>query len=304
MSILVVGSVALDSVETPFGKVEEALGGSATYFATAASLFAPVKLVAVVGEDFPQRHLDYLGSRSIDLRGLQVAPGHTFRWAGLYDYDLDVTHTLDTQLNVFAEFHPDLPSGYEEAPFVFLANIDPELQHEVLEKVRAPRLTMMDTMNFWIRGKREALVSTMAAVDVVTMNEAELRMFAGTNSVVAAARRVLELGPKALIVKKGEYGAVIFTDSTYFVTPAYPMEEVKDPTGAGDSFAGGFLGYLASQGEVTNQAIKKAMVYGSVVASFTVEEFGVARLATVTPQEIAARYREFQEFTHFEVRGD
>ncbi len=304
MSILVVGSVALDSVETPFGKVNEALGGSATYFATAASLFAPVKLVAVVGQDFPQEHLDYLGRRSIDLDGLQVVQGRTFRWAGRYDYDLDVTHTLETQLNVFADFHPRLPSSYQDVPFVFLANINPELQLEVLQKMKAPRLTMMDTMNLWIGSSREALVRTISAVDIVTMNESELRMFAGTNSVVAAARQVLGLGPKALIVKKGEYGAVLFTDSSYFVTPAYPLEEVKDPTGAGDSFAGGFMGYLASHGEVTPQAIKRAMVYGSVIASFTVEDFSVGRLATVTASEIAARYREFQEFTHFEAHRD
>ncbi|MBI2304885.1 MAG: sugar kinase [Chloroflexi bacterium] len=299
MSILVVGSVALDTVQTPFGKVTEALGGSATYFAMAASLFAPVNMVAVVGRDFPKEHLQYLRSRPIDLSGLQMAPGHTFRWAGVYDYDLNTTHTLETRLNVFADFHPQLTPGYEETPFVFLANIDPDLQREVLERIKSPKVTMMDTMDFWIGRKREALEHTIRGVDIVTMNEAELRMFAGTNSVVAAARQVLRLGPKALIVKKGEYGAVLFTDSLYFVTPAYPLEEVKDPTGAGDSFAGGFMGYLAARGEFSPESIKQAMVHGSVIASFTVEEFSVRRLATVTWEEIASRYREFQEFTYF-----
>lgn len=299
MSLLVVGSVALDSVETPFGKVDNVVGGSAMYFATAASIYTKLSLVAVVGTDFDRQHIDFLAQRGVDLSGLQIADGNTFRWAGVYDYDLNTTHTLNTQLNVFGSFHPKLPAGYEKSEFVFLANIDPDLQYEVLRQTR-PRLSLMDTMDFWITGKRESLTRTIAVVDMVTMNESEARMFAGTSSVIAAARHILGLGPKAVIIKKGEYGAVLFTDNSYFVSPAYPLEEVRDPTGAGDSFAGGFMGYLASSGDLSDQSIRRAMIHGSVIASFTVEDFSVGRLATVTADDIAARYREFQSFTLFE----
>ncbi|MDO8672117.1 MAG: PfkB family carbohydrate kinase [Dehalococcoidia bacterium] len=301
MSVLVVGSVALDNVETPFGKVEDSLGGSATYFATAASAYAPVRLVAVVGHDFPRAHVEYLQSRGVDTAGLEIADGKTFRWAGRYDYDLNVTHTLDTQLNVFADFHPKLPDSFKDSEIVFLANIDPDLQFEVLRQVPRPQLTMMDTMNFWIQGKRDSLIRTIRAVDVVTMNESEVRMFAGTSSLLVGARRILELGPKALIVKKGESGAVLFSHASYFVAPAYPLEEVKDPTGAGDTFAGGFLGYLAKCGDMSPANIRRAVVHGSVVASFTVEDFSIGRLRTLREEEIAARYQEFKHFTHFEA---
>ena len=299
MSLLVVGSVALDSVETPFGKIDNAVGGSAMYFAIAASIYTKLNLVAVVGTDFAREHIDSLARRGVDLSGLQIADGATFRWAGVYDYDLNITCTLDTQLNVFANFHPKLPPGYEQSEFVFLANIDPDLQYEVLQQTQ-PRLSLMDTMDFWIASKRESLMRTIAAVDMVTMNESEARMFAGASSVIAAARHILSLGPKAVIIKMGEYGAVLFTNSSYFISPAYPLEEVRDPTGAGDSFAGGFMGYLASSGDLSDQSIRRAMIHGSVVASFTVEDFSVGRLATVTPDDIAARYREFQSFTFFE----
>lgn len=298
-NILVVGSIALDTVETPFGKVTESLGGSAVYFSTAASLYSKVSLVGVVGNDFPPEHIQYLSNRQVDVRGLQVKNGKTFRWSGRYDYDLNQTHTLDTQLNVFADFHPELPAGYEDSEFVFLANIDPDLQYEVLQQVPGAKLTMLDTMDFWIRGKRESLVRTMKAVDIITMNESEARMFAGTNSLQVASKRILELGPKVLIIKKGEYGAVMFSDSTYFVAPAYPLEEVWDPTGAGDTFAGGFMGYLAQSGDPTVETMKKAIVHGSVLASFTVEGFSVDRLKAVTREEIALRYSDFVGFTHF-----
>lgn len=300
MSVLVVGSVALDTVETPFGKVQDVLGGSATYFATAASAFAEVRLVAVVGQDFPRSHIEYLQSRQVDTSGLQIAEGKTFRWSGLYDYDLNVTHTLDTQLNVFADFHPELPESFRDSEFVFLANIDPDLQLEVLGQVPQPRLTMMDTMNFWIQSKRDSLMRTMAAVDIVTMNESEVRMFAETSSLLAGAKRVLELGPQALIVKKGEYGAVMFGKSAYFVAPAYPLDDVRDPTGAGDTFAGGFMGYLAKTRDISQANIRRAIVHGSVVASYTVEDFSIGRLRTLTERDIAARYQEFKHFTHFE----
>ncbi|MBI4317436.1 MAG: sugar kinase [Chloroflexi bacterium] len=300
MSILVVGSVALDTVETPFGAVADALGGSATYFSIAASLYANVSLVAVVGTDFSDRHVAVLRGRGVDLAGLQVDEGKTFRWAGKYDYDLNSAHTLDTQLNVFATFHPTLPAAYRSSPFLFLANIDPDLQYEVLQQVGDARLKVMDTMNFWIEGKRESLTRTMGAVDVVLMNEAEVREYAQTYNLSLAARRILALGPKALIVKKGEYGCVMFSESGYFVAPAYPLEEVKDPTGAGDSFAGGFIGCLARAGEVTPALVRRAIIHGCVVASFAVEDFSVERLLTVTPDDIDRRYREFLEFTCFD----
>lgn len=299
MAILVVGSVALDTVETPFGRVEEVLGGSATYFSAAASLFTKVRLVAVVGQDFPVDSLDFLRERGVDTTGLQVADGRTFRWSGRYDYDLNVTHTLDTQLNVFADFHPVLPDGYGNSDVLFLANIDPALQYEV-RKQASCGLTMMDTMNFWIQGHRDALTRTIQAVDIVTMNESELRMFAGTSSLTTAARKVIELGPKAVIIKQGEYGAAMVSKEGLFVAPAYPLEEVWDPTGAGDSFAGGFLGYLDSVGEVSVRTLRQAIIFGSAVASFTVGGFSLDRLRTLTREELAVRYNEFKNLTHFE----
>lgn len=300
MSILVVGSVALDTIQTPFGSVVDALGGSATYFSVAASLYTKVKLVAVVGSDFPARHVELLEHAGVDLSGLQTCEGKTFRWAGRYDFDLNTAHTLDTQLNVFATFHPTLPQSYDDSPFVFLANIDPDLQFEVLQQVKDARLKVMDTMNFWIEGKREALTRTISAVDVVLMNEAEVRQYADTYSLITGARKILSLGPKALVVKKGEYGCVMFTDSEYFVAPAYPLELIKDPTGAGDSFAGGFIGYLAQTGDTSSAAIKRAIVHGSVVASFAVEEFGVERTRLICRDDIDRRYRQLQQFTFFD----
>ncbi|MBI3978909.1 MAG: sugar kinase [Chloroflexi bacterium] len=300
MSVLVVGSVALDTVETPFGRAEEALGGSAVYFSTAASLFTQVNLVGVVGNDFPPQHGEFLRQRGIDVRGLQVQQGSTFRWVGRYDYDLNVAHTVDTRLNVFADFHPVLPAGYEASEFVLLANIHPALQIEVLRQVHRPRLTVLDTMNYWIESQREALTAAMRQVDVVLMNEGEVREFAQTYSLIRAARTVLQLGPRAVIVKKGEYGAVLFSNDHYFVAPAYPLEDVKDPTGAGDSFAGGFIGYLAQTGDVSPENIRRAIVHGSVVASFCVEDFSVARLASATKDEVAERFREFRQFTLFD----
>lgn len=303
MSMLVVGSVALDTVETPFGKVEEALGGSATYFSIAASLYGPVRVVGAVGEDFPAVHLDLLRRRGVDTSGLEVAPGRTFRWIGRYEHDLNVAHTIDTQLNVFATFHPKLPGGWADTEYVLLANIDPELQLEVLHQVRGARLKMLDTMNYWIASKRAELTATMREVDVVLMNEGEARQYADTYNLRRAARDILALGPKALVVKRGEYGAVLFTEANAFIAPAYPLEEVKDPTGAGDCFAGGFLGHLARTGEVTPTEMRRAVIHGSVVASFVVEDFSVNRLVTVSRREIEDRYREFVNFTRFEDIG-
>jgi sugar/nucleoside kinase (ribokinase family) len=298
--VLVVGSVAFDDVETPFGQVKDALGGSASYFSLAASLYSQVNLVGVVGTDFHRAHVDLLREKGVDVRGLQVADGRTFRWAGRYDDDLNTAHTLDTQLNVFAEFRPQLPDDYRQCEFVFLANIDPDLQIDVLRQVPNARLRVLDTMNFWIAGKREKLVEALGMVDVALLNEAEARQLANTYSLITAAKRIRELGPKVLVIKKGEYGAVVFSEHGYFVAPAYPLENVKDPTGAGDSFAGGFVGYLAKVGEVTPSALRRAVVLGSVVASYTVEDFSVRRLTRLNCAEITARYREFKHFTSFE----
>jgi len=300
MSILVVGSVALDSVETPFGKVRDVLGGSATYFSAVASLYTEVNLVAVVGNDFRQEQIQFLVDRGVDTRGLQMVDGETFRWAGRYDYKTNITETIETRLNVFADFHPVLPEGYENSDFVFLANIDPDLQHEVLRQVPRAKLTMLDTMDFWINSKKEALITAMSNVDVVTLNEGEARALVETESILSAAKWILTLGPKMVIIKRGEYGCVMVNETGYFTVPACLLEEVKDPTGAGDTFAGGFLGYLDKAGETTEQTVKRALIHGSATASFTVEEFGVERLRSLTPEDIAARYQEFREFCHIE----
>lgn len=307
MSILVVGSVALDSIQTPFGRVREALGGAATYFSAVASLYDRVHLVGVVGTDFPQEHIDFLVQRGVDIRGLQVVPGKTFRWSGRYDYDLNRCETLSTELNVFANFRPVLPEEYRSAEYVFLANIDPELQMSVVEQVRSPRLIALDTMNYWIDYKRDALTEVLKRVDVVLMNEAEARQYGQTFSLIRAAHKILDLGPKALIVKKGEYGAVLMANGgdltrSFFFAPAFPLEKIADPTGAGDTFAGGFVGYLArtKQG-AENMAIRQAIVHGTIVASFTVEGFSLERLRSLSLEDIRGRYEAFKRFTSFEL---
>lgn len=300
MSILVVGSVAFDSVETPFGQADEVLGGSGTYFSTSASFFTDVSLVAVVGEDFPEEHLDFLRSRNVDLAGVKVAPGQTFRWKGRYGYDLNEAHTLDTQLNVFETFRPELPAGYENAEFVFLANIDPELQLEVLNQVNKPRLVACDTMNFWIEGKREALVRTLGHVDILLINEGEARQLAGEANLVKAARTILAMGPKTLVVKQGEYGALMFTEHSVFSAPAFPLEAVYDPTGAGDTFAGGFFGFLAQSLDFSEAGMRRAIVFGSVMASFNVEDFSLNRMKTLEHAEVVERFRKFKLLTEFE----
>jgi sugar/nucleoside kinase (ribokinase family) len=297
LSILVVGSAAFDDIETPFGKAEHVLGGSSIYFAAAASLFSPVNLVSVVGMDMPLDAYDFLAQRGVDLTGLQRSGGNTFHWAGRYDYDLNETQTLVTELNVYADFSPVLPEQYQESSHVFLANIHPQLQGNVLEQARSPELTMLDSMNLWISTERATVEAVMRRVDMISINESEARMFAGTSSVVTAARRILELGPRVVLVKKGEYGVVMFTRDDYFAAPAYPLEEVYDPTGAGDSFAGGFMGYLASAGNVDPSTLRRAVIYGSAVASFTVQAFGVERLKTLTRDEVEVRCREFLKFT-------
>ncbi|MDF1579725.1 MAG: PfkB family carbohydrate kinase [Desulfuromonadales bacterium] len=300
MSILVIGSVAFDSVETPFGKVEDILGGSATYFSTSASFFTDVNLVAVVGEDFPDDHLDFLRSRNIDLSGLQTMPGETFRWKGRYGYDLNEAQTLETHLNVFESFRPELPENYRDAEYVFLANIDPELQLEVLKQVKNPQLVACDTMNFWIEGKRDALLKTLPHVDILIINDAEARQLADEPNVIKAARKILTFGPKTLVVKRGEYGALMVSEHAVFSAPAYPLESVFDPTGAGDTFAGGFIGYLASTRNQSEACLRQAIVFGSVMASFTVEDFSLNRLRLLNSSEIEERFRTFKLLTHFD----
>ncbi len=300
MSILVVGSVALDTVRTPFGHVEEVLGGSATYFSTAASFFADVRLVAVVGEDFPGHHLAFLRERRIDLRGLQHVPGKTFRWVGEYGFDLNQARTLDTQLNVFANFAPKIPEEYRDSDVVFLGNIDPDLQRDVLRQVQRPALIAADTMNYWIANKAESLRQTLELVDVLLINDAETRQMAGEANLVRAAQKILAWGPKSLVIKRGEYGALMISREGWFAAPALPLEEVRDPTGAGDCFAGGFVGYLANTMNFDDASVRKAMIMGSVMASFNVEAFSLDRLRTLTYGEIEARYRVFKRLAHFE----
>jgi sugar/nucleoside kinase (ribokinase family) len=300
MSILVVGSVAFDTVRTPFGQAEEVLGGSATYFSAAASFFTDVRLVAVVGEDFPEHHLAFLRSRKVDLHGLQRVRGKTFRWVGEYGFDLNQAHTLDTQLNVFADFAPEIPEAYRDSEVVFLANIDPDLQREVVRQVRRPALIAADTMNYWITSKAESLRQTLGLVDALLINDAETRQLAGEPNLVQAAQKILALGPKSLVIKRGEYGALMINKEGWFAAPALPLEEVRDPTGAGDCFAGGFVGYLANTMNFDDASVRKAMIMGSVMASFNVEAFSLDRLRTLTYGEIETRYRAFKRLAHFE----
>lgn len=300
MGILVVGSVAFDSVETPFGVVEDVLGGSATYFSTSASYFTDVSLVAVVGRDFPEEHADFLKSRNIDLRGLSRNPGDTFRWKGRYGYDLNEAQTLETKLNVFESFKPSIPSEYADAEYLFLANIDPDLQMEVLSQVKNPRIIASDTMNFWISSKPESLRKVIGMVDILIINDAEARQLSQEPNLVKSARKILSLGVKTLIIKRGEYGVLMFTGTSIFAAPAYPLEKVFDPTGAGDTFAGGFMGYLANTGNLSEAGIRQAIIFGSVMASFTVEDFSLNRLKSLDYREIEERYRGFKAMTHFE----
>ncbi len=299
MSVLVIGSVALDSIATPFGQVREVLGGSASYFSTSASYFTDVNLLAVIGEDFPEEHIDYLKSRAINLDGLQQVAGQTFRWSGRYEYDLNEAHTLDTQLNVFETFKPQLPEHYRQAEYVFLANIDPVIQREALAQVRAPQLVACDTMNFWIEGKREDLLKTLKLVDILVINEAEVRQLAQEPNLIKAAAAVRSFGPRTLVVKRGEYGVLMFGEGSVFSAPAYPLEEVFDPTGAGDTFAGGFFGYLAATRNFSDASLRKAIVYGTVMASFTVEKFSLDRLKEIDHQQIADRYKKIKLLTDF-----
>lgn len=300
MSLLVVGSVAFDSVKTPFGVADDVLGGSATYFSTAASYFTDVKLVAVVGDDFPDKHVNFLKSRNIDVSGLQRSAGSTFRWKGEYGFDLNEAKTLETHLNVFENFSPVVPESHKNPDVLFLANIDPVLQREVLHQVNRPALVACDTMNFWIGGKRDELVKTLAEVDILLINEGEARELAGEPNLVKAAAAIRSMGPHTLIIKRGEYGALMFGKDGVFSAPAYPLESVFDPTGAGDSFAGGFVGYLDNLKNFGPKQLRQAIIFGSVMASFNVEDFSLNRMKSLDYKEIEERYREFKGLTHFE----
>ncbi len=301
MSILVVGSVAFDALQTPFGKVDQCIGGSATYFSVAASFFTEVDLVAVVGDDFTDEHLSVFKGRNVNLDGLERVPGQkTFFWSGEYGFDLNVAKTLDTQLNVFAGFRPKLHARHRAPDVLFLANIQPELQMEVLEQCRRPRLVALDTMNLWIATAKESLARIISKVDLVVINEAEVRQFTEQANLVKGARQILALGPKTLVVKRGEYGVMMITKDAVFVAPAYPLENVFDPTGAGDTFAGGLLGYLASRRELTDRDFRRGIVFGSVLASFTVEKFSLDRLREITLADVQERYQDFRALTHFD----
>ena len=303
MSLVVIGTVALDSVKTPAGVREEALGGSATYFAVAASFFAPVRMLAVVGEDFPEHHLQALARRDIDTSGILRIPGRTFRWKGEYGQDLNEALTLETHLNVLEDFDPVLPKAYREANLLFLANIDPVLQAKVRRQVPGAKLTAADTMNFWIDGKRDELVRTLKDVDLLVINDAEARMLARESSLPRAARVIRDMGPESIIVKRGEYGVALFGADDTFAAPAFPVASVLDPTGAGDSFAGGMMGYLSRAGETDAATVRQAMICGSVMASFNVEDFSMDRLYRLRWEEVEQRYRQFQDLTRFEPLG-
>ncbi len=293
------GSVALDTVETPSGRVEEALGGSATYFAVAASFFTRVNLVAVVGDDFPSDYLNLLKRCSIDLRGLEVREGPTFRWKGRYGTDPNERETLSLCLNVFEDFHPQLPSDYRSSDYVFLANIDPNLHLKILKQLTKSKLIAGDTMNIWIEKTREALLQMLTKVDIFILNDSEAKMLTGEQNLIKAGRALLSLGPRVAIIKKGEHGAILFSESDYFAASAYPVESLCDPTGAGDSFAGGFLGYLDKNGWVDEGSLRKAVIYGSIMASYTVEGFSLERLKRVTEEDIEERYRKFESLVRF-----
>jgi sugar/nucleoside kinase (ribokinase family) len=301
MSLLVVGSMAFDSIKSPFGEVERVIGGSATYFSLAASYLTPVRLVSVVGKDFPKGTLDMLSARGIDLQGLKVAEGVTFHWKGYYEYDLNIAHTVKTDLNVFENFAPVLPASYRDSRYVFLGNIDPKLQLDILSQVREPKIVALDTMNFWIGKRPQLLREVIRSVDIVLINEAEVRELTGEFNLVKAARKLMRMGPGRVVIKRGEYGVLHLSDGEIFAAPAYPLETIFDPTGAGDSFAGGFMGYLAARdgNALTEMDYRLATIYGSAIASFTVEAFSTERLQGLSREEIDSRFAAFRTLTDF-----
>ncbi len=302
MSLLVVGSVAFDAIETPFGKVDRTLGGAASYFALAASHFTPVRVVGIVGEDFTAKDEAVFRGRRIDLTGVEHVPGKTFFWAGRYSQNMNERTTLATELNVFANFRPTLPGAYCDSSFIFLGNIDPTLQRSVLHQVNGkPKVVGLDTMNYWIERTPEELRETLKHTHILMINDDETRQLTGEHNLMCAARHIFKMGPRTLIIKRGEHGALMVHDKFLFSVPGYPLEEVHDPTGAGDSFAGGFMGALASAGRINHQTLRRAMVYGSVLGSFAVERFGVEQLSHLTRREIHARARRFSQLTSFQL---
>lgn len=301
MSLTVVGSVAFDALETPFGKRDKILGGAATHFGLSASFFTKVNAVGVVGGDFGDEEWAVFKRHSINTDDVEIVPeGKTFFWSGRYDYDMNTAHTLDTQLNVFETFEPKLSDNSKSAKLLFLANILPMLQKQVREQMPNAEFVAMDTMNFWITSMKDALIETIKVVDCIIINDAEARQLTGETSIHVAARKIMEIGPKVVVIKRGEYGATLFTKDGYFTAPAYPLESVFDPTGAGDTFAGGFMGYLASQTEINDQTLRRAMIYGSVMASFNVEKFGTERVDALDYPEINERFKAFKTMTHFD----
>ena len=300
--ILAVGSVAFDSIKNPFGEANRVVGGSATYFSLAASFFADVRLVAVVGEDFAERGSEVFAGRSVDLAGLQTVPGETFRWKGEYGFDLNQRETVYTKLNVFEQFQPVIPDAWRSSPFVFLGNIHPRLQLEVLDQVPSPRLVAADTMNYWIEGTPDELREVLKRIDILIINDSEARELSREANLVKAARVLRTMGPSRVVIKRGENGVLMTAsgDGEFFAAPALPLEEVFDPTGAGDTFAGGFMGYLASCGDMSDSSLARAIIYGSTLASFAVEDFSIDRLLRLTQNEIAERFRHFMRLTHFD----
>ena len=298
MSLLVVGSIALDSIFTPFGETADALGGSAIYFSVAGSLLHPVKVVGVVGTDYPTHELERLAPRGIDWSGVECAEGESFRWKGKYSYDLQSRETLETRLGVFANFQPKLPDAFRAAEYLFLGNIDPDLQLGVLRQIARPRLVVCDTMNYWIQGKKAALMELLALVDVLMVNDSEARELSGDWNIHRAGRWILRQGPRRVVIKQGEYGALLIEPRRTFYVPAFPLESVFDPTGAGDAFAGGFMAYLARTGEISEDNIRRAMVYGAAMGSYAVEQFGIRGFERIALTDVEERVRAFQDLTH------
>jgi len=303
MSVLVVGSIGLDTVKTPIEEHADLLGGSASYAAVGASFFAQVNLVGIVGDDFPKTHIGYFESRDIDLAGMQIVPGKTFRWSGEYHWDMNTRTTLSTDLNVFEHFTPTLPAGYSNTPLVLLANIAPGLQSHVLDQMQKPKFIIADTMNLWIEIAKNDLIALLKRVDMLILNDSEARELTGETSLVKAGRKIRELGPSYVAIKKGEHGCLLFGEDQFFSCGAYPLEDIHDPTGAGDTFAGGLAGYLASRNdsEITFEKLRKAVVYGSVLASFNVEKFSLERMRSLTIRDIEERYQMFKLMSHFEM---
>ena len=304
MGLVVVGSIALDSVITPFGETADTLGGAAVFFAMAGAVLHPVQVVGVVGSDFPESHLTALAARGVDLAGVERRQGESFRWKARYSYDLNSRETLETRLGVFAEFSPRIPEKFRDAEYVFLGNIDPELQLSVLDQVKQPKLVACDTMNYWIQGKKDLLLELLRHIDILMVNDSEARELSGDWNIYRAAHWILGRGPKMVVIKQGEHGALLVDPNTTFKAPAYPLQEVFDPTGAGDAFAGGFMAYIARTGDLAFSNLRRAMVYGSALGSLAVEAFGVQRLERITLQEVRSRVKAFRDLVHFSLDGE